>query len=308
MEKRVVVALGHGAVGTNFPEQYRAVHASVKILADLIEDGCQLIITHSNAPQVGMIHTALNEYAKNHETYHAPMSLCSSMSQGLVGYDLQNMLHSELIDRGIYKTVSTIITQVVVDPYDEAFYHPTKVIGRVLTREEAQAEEDKGNYVVEAQGGFRRIVAAPKPIDIVEIDAIEALVQAGQIVVAGGGGGIPVFKQPHRLKSASAIVEKDLIAGKLADLTDADVLLFLTGVDQVFLRFGTDQAEGISHMTAVQARQYIADGEFDRNGMLPKIEAGVNFVSQKTGRRAVITSAQLARAALIGEAGTLIEG
>ncbi len=306
MEKKVVVALGHHAVGTDFPGQYKAVQASVKILADLIEDGCQLIITHSNAPQVGMIHTALNEYAKNHETYNAPMSLCSSMSQGLVGYDIQNMLHSELIDRGIYRTVSTIITQVVVDPYDEAFYHPVKVIGRILTKEEAEEEENKGNYVVEAEGGYRRIVAAPKPVDIVEIEAINALVNAGQIVIAGGGGGIPVLKQPHRLKSASAIVEKDLTAGKLADLTDADMLLFLTSVDQAAIHYGTDHPQYLGHMTPSQAREYIADGEFGENGMLPKVEAGVNFVSQKAGRKAIITSAEHALEAVRGQAGTSI--
>ena len=158
----------------------------------------------------------------------------SSMSQGFIGYDIQNMLRTELISRGIYRTVSTIITQVIVDPYDDAFYHPIKVIGRYLTREEADAEEAKGNYVVEDPGkGFRRIVASPKPVDIVEIDAINALVKAGQIVIAGGGGGIPVLKQPHRLKSASAIVEKDLTAGKLADLTDADMLRSLSTIIRI---------------------------------------------------------------------------
>ena len=150
MKKRVVVALGHQALGTDFPGQKKAVHASVKILADMVEDGCQLIITHSNAPQVGMIHTALNEYAKLHETYNAPMSICSSMSQGFIGYDIQNMLRTELMSRGIYRTVSTIITQVIVDPYDEAFYHPIKVIGRYLTAEEAAAEDASEEAAEEA--------------------------------------------------------------------------------------------------------------------------------------------------------------
>ena len=306
-EKRVVVALGHQALGTDFPGQYKAVHASVKILADLISEGCQLIITHSNAPQVGMIHTALNEYAKNHETYNAPMSICSSMSQGFIGYDIQNMLRTELISRGIYRTVCTVITQVIVDPYDDAFYHPIKVIGRTLTREEADAEEAKGNYVVEEPGkGWRRIVASPKPVDIVEIDAINALVNAGHIVIAGGGGGIPVLKQPHRLKSASAIVEKDLTAGKLADLTDADVLMILTSEDQVCLHYHSEDRQPLGQISAAEARRYIEDGEFDEKGMLPKMEAGVFFVSQKKGRRAVITSAPLAVDALSGRAGTII--
>ncbi|MCD7766409.1 MAG: carbamate kinase, partial [Lachnospiraceae bacterium] len=173
MKKRVVVALGHKALGTTFPEQRDAVLHTAKILADLVEDGAQLIITHSNAPQLGMIHTAINEYAKTHETYSAPVALCSAMSQGYIGYDIQNTLRSELLSRGIYRTVATVLTQVTVDPYDEAFYHPIKVIGRYLNAEEAAEEEKKGNYVVEEPGkGFRRIVAAPKPLDIVEIDAI----------------------------------------------------------------------------------------------------------------------------------------
>ena len=306
-DKRVVVALGHQALGTDFPGQFKAVHSSVKVLADLIEEGCQLIITHSNAPQVGMIHTALNEYAKNHETYNAPMSICSSMSQGFIGYDIQNMLRTELISRGIYRTVATIITQVIVDPYDDAFYHPIKVIGRYLTREEADAEEAKGNYVVEDPGkGWRRIVASPKPVDIVEIEAINALVRAGQIVIAGGGGGIPVLKQPHRLKSASAIVEKDLTAGKLADLTDADLLMILTSEEQVCLHYNTDSVQPLGRITSADARRYIDDGEFDEKGMLPKMVASVNFVSQKEGRSAVITSIEHAVDALHGKAGTII--
>jgi len=307
-DTKVVVALGHKALGTNFPEQKRAVHASVKVLADLVENGCQLIITHSNAPQVGMIHTALNEYAKLHETYNAPMSICSSMSQGFIGYDIQNMLRSELMSRGIYRTVSTIVTQVIVDPYDEAFYHPIKVIGRYLSAEEAAAEEKKGNYVVEEEGkGFRRIVAAPRPIDIVEIDAINALVNAGQIVIAGGGGGIPVLKQGSRLKSASAIIEKDLTAGKLADMTDADILMILTNEEYVLIHYNTDHPEALTHVSAAQARRCMEDGEFGEAGMLPKIEAAVNFISQKAGRRAIITSIDHALEALEGRTGTMIE-
>ena len=307
MKKRIVVALGHQALGTNFPDQKKAVHASVKILADMVEEGNQLIITHSNAPQVGMIHTALNEYAKVHETYNAPMAICSAMSQGFIGYDIQNMLHTELMSRGIYRTVSTIITQVVVDPYDDAFYHPIKVIGRYLTKEEADAEERKGNYVIEEPDkGFRRIVAAPKPLDIVEIDAINALLAADQIVIAGGGGGIPVLKQGSRLKSASAIVEKDLTSGKLAELTDADVLMILTNEEHVCIHYHTDAPLPLEHISAAEARRHMEAGEFGEAGMLPKIEASVNFVSQKDNRTAIITSIDHAMAALHGKTGTVI--
>ena len=288
MKKRVVVALGHRALGTTLPDQKLAVNSSAVILADLVEEGAELIITHSNAPQVGMIHTAMNEYAKAHETYGAPMSVCSAMSQGYIGYDIQNALRAELLKRGIYKTVSTVLTQVTVDPYDETFYHPTKVIGRYMTAEEAALEQKKGNYVVEEPGkGFRRIIASPKPIDIVEIEAINALSNAGQIVIACGGGGIPVLKQGSNLKGASAVIEKDLVSGLLADLTDADMLMILTNEEFVNIKYGTDKETPLKHITPEETRVHIANHEFGETKMLPKIEASINFVSRKEGRTAV---------------------
>lgn len=307
MKKRIVVALGHKALGTTFPEQQTAVKSSAKILADLVEEGAQLIITHSNAPQVGMIHTAMSEFAKFHETYGAPMSVCSAMSQGYIGYDIQNALRAELLKRGIYKTIVTVVTQVTVDPYDETFYHPVKVIGRYLTAEEAAEEEKKGNYVVEEPGkGFRRIVAAPKPMDIVEIDAINTLVEAGHIVIAGGGGGIPVLKQGNNLKGASAIIEKDLISGRLADLTDADMLMLMTNDEYVSIGIGTEAEKELHEITTSEALKHIANHEFGKNKMLPKMEASVNFVSQKAGRKAVITSIEHAKDAFLGKTGTVI--
>ncbi|MCD8338423.1 MAG: carbamate kinase [Lachnospiraceae bacterium] len=307
MKKRVVVALGHKALGTTFPEQRVAVLHTAKILADLIEEGAQLIITHSNAPQLGMIHTAINEYAKTHETYSAPVSLCSAMSQGYIGYDIQNTLRSELLSRGIYRTVATVLTQVTVDPYDEAFYHPVKVIGRYLNAEEAAEEEKKGNYVIEEPGkGFRRIVAAPKPLDIVEIDAINTLVNAGHIVVAGGGGGIPVLKQRNNLKGASAVIEKDAVSGRLADLVDADLLLILTNEEYVYLGYGSENPQPIHEMNVSEALQHIHNEEFGKDQMLPKVEASVHFVSQKAGRSAVITSLDKAKDAYLGRTGTVI--
>lgn len=307
MKKRIVVALGHRALGTTFPEQQTAVRSSARILADLIEEGAQLIITHSNAPQVGMIHTAMNEFAKFHETYGAPMSVCSAMSQGYIGYDIQNALRAELLKRGIYKTVVTVLTQVTVDPYDEAFYHPVKVIGRYLTKDEADEEERKGNYVVEEPGkGFRRIVASPKPLDIVEIDAINALAGAGQIVIAGGGGGIPVLRQRNNLKGASAVIEKDLVSGRLADLTDSDMLMILTNDEFVTIGLGTNHPQDLTHLTVAEALTHIRNNEFGKNKMLPKIEASINFVSQKEGRLAVITSIDKAKDAYLGKTGTVI--
>lgn len=272
-----------------------------------MEEGAELIITHSNAPQVGMIHTAMNEYAKAHETYGAPMSVCSAMSQGYIGYDIQNALRAELLKRGIYKTVSTVLTQVTVDPYDETFYHPTKVIGRYMTAEEAALEQKKGNYVVEEPGkGFRRIIASPKPIDIVEIEAINALSDAGQIVIACGGGGIPVLKQGSNLKGASAVIEKDLVSGLLADLTDADMLMILTNEEFVNIKYGTDKETPLKHITPEEARVHITNHEFGETKMLPKIEASINFVSREEGRTAVITSIDKAVDAYRGKTGTVI--
>ena len=194
--KKIVVALGHKALGTTLPEQKAAVKRSAKVIADLVAAGADVVITHSNAPQVGMIHMAMNEFGKMHTDYSAaPMSVCSAMSEGYIGYDLQNAIRAELLRRGIFKTTSTILTQVEVDPYDDAFNNPVKLIGRTLTKEEADAEEEKGNYVTKTEDGYRRIVAAPKPQDIVEIDSIRLLLDAGQVVIAAGGGGIPVLPQ-----------------------------------------------------------------------------------------------------------------
>ena len=197
-KKRIVIALGHHALGTNLPEQKAAVIGTAQVVADLIQKGWQAALVHSNAPQVGMIHTAMNEFSRQHPGYtSAPMSVCSAMSQGYIGYDLQNGIRSELIRRGIYKPVSTVLTQMMVNPYDDSFYNPIKKIGRYMTREEADAEEAKGNYVTEVPGkGWQRIVSAPRPVSIVEIDAIRALLDADQIVICCGGGGIPVLECP----------------------------------------------------------------------------------------------------------------
>ena len=230
-KKKVVIALGHRALGNTLPEQKEATKRTAKIIAQLVKEGAEVVISHSNAPQVGMIHMAMNEFGKYHPDYtYAPMSVCSAMSQGYIGYDLQNAIRAELMKEGIYKPVSTILTQVTVDTYDEAFAEPVKVIGRVLNEQEAEEEENKGNYVTKIGDGYRRIVAAPKPQKIVEIDAIRALLDAGQIVIACGGGGIPVLEQGTELKCASAVIEKDYTSGRLAEQLDADELL-MTALD-----------------------------------------------------------------------------
>lgn len=307
-KKRLVLALGHDALGTNLPEQKAAVAKAAKTIADFIQNGWQVAITHGNTPQLGMIHTALNELAREHKEYTpAPMSVCSAMSQGYIGYDLQNAMRAELLKKGISKTASTILTQVLVDPYDDAFYHPVKVIGRYMTAEEADAEEQKGNYVIEEPGkGFRRIVAAPRPKDIIEIDAIRALLDADQVVIACGGGGIPVLSQGTELKGASAIIEKDFVSGKLAEMVNADVLLILTNEPHLNLHYNTERQEPIREITVEQAEAYIADNQFAKASKLPKVQASIDFVKAGEGRKAIITDLEHAKAALAGKEGTVI--
>ena len=307
-KKKVVIALGHRALGTTMPEQYKATRNTANAIADLVEAGADVVISHSNAPQVGMIHTAMNEFSKDREDYtQAPMSVCSAMSQGYVGYDLQNAIRTELLNRGIYKTVSTVLTQVIVDPYDEAFYHPTKVIGRVMTKEEAEEEEKKGNHVVEVADGFRRVVAAPKPMDIVEIDAISALSDADQVVIACGGGGIPVLAQNNKLQGASAVIEKDLAAGKLAEELDADMLVILTSVDKVCLNFGKEDEIKLDTLSVADAKKYLAEGQFEEGTMEPKIEAAIDFIGESAIRSVLITKLNKDDAEISGGMGTLIK-
>ena len=308
-KQKIVVSLGHAALGGHTTlEQLDTVKKTAKVLADLVEDDCQLTITHSNGHQVSMIHKAMTELRRVFIDYTpAPMCVCSAMSQGYVGYDIQNSLRAELLDRGISKTVSTILTQVTVDPYDEAFYDPTKVIGRYMSKEDAETEVKKGNYVKEYPGkGFRRVVAAPKPLDIVEIEAVRALANADQVVIACGGGGIPVIEQKHALKGASAVIEKDAIAGKLAAELKSDVLLILTGVDYAYTDFGDYNQEAIEKMDVAQAKAYIADGVFEEGTMLPKIEAAIEYLNAYPDGKVIITSLDMAADAIKGKAGTVI--
>lgn len=309
-KKKIVVSLGHDALGYTTMEQWDAVRKTVKALADIVEAGYQLTITHSNGPQVSMIHKAMAELKRVNAAYTAvPMCVCSAMSQGYVGYDIQNTLRSELLERGIAKPVSTILTQVTVDPYDEAFYEPDKIIGRYMTKEEAEVELQKGNYVKEEPGkGFRRVVAAPKPIDIVEIETIRTLAEADQVVIACGGGGIPVIEQNHALKGASAVIEKDRIAGKLAADLQADILIILTNVSNVYKNYQTAQQEAISVMKTDEAKAYIEDGQFGKTDMLPKIEAAIAYLEKKQDGKVIITSLTQAHEAVMGNAGTLITG
>ena len=307
-KKKVVVSLGHEALGYTTEAQWDAVKVTARALADLVEENYQLTITHSNGPQVSMIHKAMTELRRVYIDYTpAPMCVCSAMSQGYVGYDIQNALRSELLSRGISKPVSTILTQVTVDPYDEAFYEPTKVIGRHMSKEDAETEIKKGNYVKEDPGkGFRRVVAAPKPIDIVEIEAIRTLADADQVVIACGGGGIPVIEQQHILKGASAVIEKDAIAGKLAADLGCDELIILTSVDYVYRDFGKESQSPLTELTVTEAKELIAQGQFEAGTMLPKIEAAISYLEKVPEGRVLITSLTKVKDAVKGKAGTVV--
>ena len=304
-ERRVVVALGRNAFGETFPEQQKNVKIAAESIADLVELKYQIVITHSNGPQVGMIQTAMTEFARLDSRYTvAPMYLCGAMSQGYIGYDLQNAIRSELLKRGIFKPVSTIITQVRVDPFDKAFQHPTKVIGRIMNKDEAEAEEEKGNHVTREGDGYRRIIASPRPIDIYEIDAITTLLDAGQLVIAAGGGGIPVMEQGIKLKGASAVIEKDYTAAKLADMIDASHLLILTSTEYLTT---SDENRPLGNLSVEEAIELIDEGHFDPLTSLPKIDAGVNFVAAQKGRTAVITKLEEAYQGVKERIGTIIK-
>ena len=294
-KKHVVVSLGHDALGYTTLEQKDAVRKTALALADLVEADCQLTITHSNGPQVSMIHKAMTELRRVYIDYTpAPMCVCSAMSQGYVGYDLQNALRSELLSRGISKS-------------DEAFYEPTKVIGRYMSHEDAETEIKKGNYVREFPGkGYRRVIAAPKPIDIVELESIRTLAMADQVVIACGGGGIPVIEQKHVLKGASAVIEKDAIAGRLAAQLQSDQLIILTGVEQVCENYGTETQKPIPAMTVAQAQKLMAQGQFEPGTMLPKIEAAITYLSANPQGEVLITSMDALKDALKEKNGTKI--
>ena len=297
--KKIVVALGHSALGKTFPEQKEAVKNAAAAIADLIEAKYQVVITHSNGPQVGMIHSAMTEYSRLEPSNTvAPMSICSAMSQGYIGYDLQNEIRTELL---------TLITQVRVDPFDAAFSYPSKEIGRFMTEAEAKKEKDKGNHVKEVPGkGYQRVIAAPRPIEIYELDAIKALMDAEQIVIAAGGGGIPVLQQGTRLKGASAVIEKDVTSACLAESVDADILLLLTGVEKVALNYGTSTETPLDAMSVEDATKYINENQFSSGAMLPKVEAAVSFASSGNGRKSIITSIDTALAGVQGKTGTVI--
>ena len=311
--KKIVVALGGNALGSNLVEQMISVTDAVKPIADLVEDGYEVVVTHGNGPQVGVIQDAMTLLSReNPEKHpHFPLSVCTAMSQGYIGYDVTNKLREELLDRGINKGVSCVLTQVEVDPDDPAFQNPTKPIGPFLTKEEAEAKAALRNHVfIEDSGrGYRRVVASPEPISIIEIDTIRTLADAGYVVIGAGGGGIPVFKtENHHLKGAPAVIDKDRASELLAEELDADFLIILTAVEKAAINFNKPDQQWLDDLTPDEARKYIAEGQFAPGSMLPKIEAAVKFAESKPGRVALITLLEKAKDGINGKTGTRIHG
>ena len=311
MKQRIVIALGGNALGKNLPEQMAAVKKTAKAIVDLIQEGDEVVIAHGNGPQVGMIQNAMAELVRSDPDRYipCPLSVCVAMSQGYIGYDLQNAIREEMLDRGIDPGVATVLTQVEVDPDDPAFQHPTKPIGSFLTKEEAdQLVRERDYEVIEDAGrGYRRVVASPMPVSIIEIGTIRSLVETDHIVVACGGGGIPVFRtEGHHLKGAAAVIDKDFAAECLAEQLDADRLLILTAVEKVAIHFGKEDQKDLSEMSCEEAEQYLADGEFAPGSMQPKIEAAVRFARSGRGRKALITLLERAAEGIAGKTGTVI--
>jgi carbamate kinase len=305
---RIVVALGGNALGDNLDEQMGAAKIAATAIVDLVEAGHQIALVHGNGPQVGMIESAFE--TASHADPHfpiLPMSVCVALSQGYIGYDLQNVMRRELDARGLDIPVATVITQVEVDPEDAAFANPTKPIGGFLTAEQAVHLRKQGIPVMEDSGrGWRQVVASPQPIGIIETPTILALLAQGQIPITAGGGGIPVALQDGQYHGQSAVIDKDATASKLAELIGADLLLILTAVEKVYLDFGQASQRELDHMSATEARTWLAQGHFGKGSMEPKVRAAVDFVSTGKGRSALITKLATARAGLEGHTGTHI--
>lgn len=311
MGKRIVIALGGNALGNNLEEQMAAVKNTAKAIVDLIEEGHEVVVAHGNGPQVGMIQNAMTELTRSNPQKYSPcpLSVCVAMSQGYIGNDLQNALREEMQNRSIKKGVATILTQVQVDPADPAFSTPTKPIGAFMSKEEAEILAKERNYTVmeDAGRGYRRVVASPRPQSIVELDTILSLVEAGHIVIACGGGGIPVVKgEGNTLIGAAAVIDKDFAACKLAQQLDADCLIILTAVEKVAIHFGKPDVQWLSDLTPAQAQTYIDAGEFAPGSMLPKVQAAMEFAQSRKGRTSLITLLEKAKEGIEGKTGTQI--
>jgi carbamate kinase len=309
MKKRIVIALGGNALGENLKEQMEAARGTARAIVDLVEAGHEIVIIHGNGPQVGMIETAFETAAKADRHFPVlPMSVCVALSQGYIGYDLQNVIRKELDSRKMPIPVATIITQVEVDPNDPAFKNPAKPIGGFMTKEEALEMQKRGIAVMEDAGrGWRQVVASPKPVNIIEIETIKAMLAAGQIPVAAGGGGIPVAKKEDgQYHGMGAVIDKDFSAAKLAESLGADLLIILTAVEKVAVNFGKPDQKWLDSLSAAQAEKYISENQFAKGSMLPKVQASLSFVRARPEAKALITLLSKAKDGIEGKTGTII--
>ena len=307
-KKKVVIALGGNALGKDVEEQKEAVAKTAKVIVDLAQQGLDIIVTHGNGPQVGMIQNAMDNLVVMHENYkQVPLPTSVAMSQGYIGIDLQNAIKYELYSRNIDGKVSTILSQVEVDKNDPAFENPTKPIGRFLTKEEAEENEANGVRCMEDAGrGYRVVGASPMPQRIRELETIKTLVNAGHIVITCGGGGIPVISENGKLVGVNAVIDKDNASSLLAAQLGADYLVILTAVEKVAINFGKENQEWLSDLTVEQAKEYIAEEQFAKGSMLPKIEAAIRFAESGEGRRTLITLLDKAAEGIAGKTGTVI--
>jgi carbamate kinase len=305
---KIVIALGGNALGETPKEQLDLVRKTAKPIVDLIAAGHKLIIVHGNGPQVGMINKAMETANQVVKTPEMPFAECGAMSQGYIGYHLQNALREELRNRKINKEVATVITQVVVDAKDPAFKKPTKPIGQFVSKQESiKIAKEKGYIMVEDSGrGYRRVVASPKPVDVVEKEVVKTLVDNGVIVITVGGGGIPVVKNKNRLTGVAAVIDKDFASAKIAEIIKADYLFILTAIDRVMINYNKPNQKALVKMNSKEAKQYIKEGHFAPGSMLPKVEAALSFVQNGTKRTALIASLEKAKEALSGKTGTKI--
>ena len=303
---KYVVSLGGNALGNNPQEQKQALIKVADAITGLIMDGHEVAIVHGNGPQVGMINLA---FETSKETPNMPFPECGAMSEGYIGYHIQNALYNSFKQNNINKSVVTLISQVLVDPQDPLFLHPSKPIGSFYTKEQAeQINKEKGYIMKEDAGrGYRRVVPSPLPIDIIEKSAIKALVKDGQVVICAGGGGIPVINKDNKLEGVAAVIDKDYASSKLADLINADYLVILTAVDNVCINFNKPDQKKLEKVATTELDKYLDEGHFAKGSMYPKVQACLNFVKSGNNKTAIIASLDNAKEAFKEKAGTIIK-
>lgn len=307
--KKIVIALGGNALGKNPQEQKELIKIAAKNVADVVELGYKVVIVHGNGPQVGFISTAMDNFAKENSEYEdITLADYDAMSQGYIGYDLQNALREELLNRSINKNVVSILTQIEVDENDSAFNNPTKPIGRFMDKTEAEDLMSQNVAVMEDAGrGYRKVVASPKPKEIIEINTVNTLVESETIVITCGGGGIPVTKKDNTLTGVPAVIDKDFAAALLAKSLDADILMILTAVPNVYINFGKENQEAIGKIKADEIENHIGTGDFKPGSMLPKVEAAISFSKFADDKISIITDLNSAVAGVKQEIGTIIK-